>query len=143
MFKKTCTYLFLVLSAFLMPLLMLPHTAGAWSFVSDGAVPNGGGGWDWTQASVTNKHCLACHNPTTMPDSDKTSYLLTGHKNVLRRVTAGISARILDRIWRADISDRRIWATYKSPEWIDHLARWLRSSNVLYLRRLDVLCSIS
>ena len=84
--------LVLMLFAFIITLFILPKTAGAWSFVSDGAVPNGNGGWDWTQASVTNKHCLACHNPTTMPDSDKTSYLLTGHKNVLRRVGTGISA---------------------------------------------------
>ena len=51
-------YFSMMLFAFIMTLFILPKTAGAWSFVSDGAVPNGNGGWDWTQASVTNKHCL-------------------------------------------------------------------------------------
>ena len=81
----------MLLIAFTLPLLLLPHTAGAWSFVSDGAVPNGSGGWEWSQASLSGDQCLACHNPTGGA-SDRTGYLMTGHKNVLRMVTPGVSS---------------------------------------------------
>ncbi len=112
MIRKTSAYVLLLLIAFTLLLLMLPHTAGAWSFVGDGAVPNGNGGWDWSQASAANKQCLACHNPNIMPDSDKTGYLLTGHKNVLRKVTAGVSAAYWvgagGQVYQTDTSGRAI-----------------------------------
>ncbi|MGO9379674.1 MAG: PKD domain-containing protein [Dissulfurispiraceae bacterium] len=112
MSRKISTYSILLLLALIMQLFLLLQSAGAWSFVSDGAVPNGSGGWSWSQASAANKQCLGCHNPTVMPDSDKTGYLLTGHKNVLRKVVAGVSASYWlgssGQIYQADAFGRSI-----------------------------------
>ncbi len=119
MSRNAISYILLVLISCTLPIIVLPQTAGAWSFVSDGAVPNGRGGWDWTQASASNKQCLACHNPTVMPDSDKTGYLMTGHKNVLRMMTAGISATY----WEGPAG--QVYQTDTLGRTIDFLNGWL------------------
>ena len=124
--QKTLRYLFLSLLFFALPILMLPNSAGAWTYINDGAMPagivSGGalltqgltysgaatpshsaifGGWTVSYAVanyLTNNVltvnpypvCLACHSADSVNDSgtahDKTSYLLTGHKNVARKV---------------------------------------------------------
>ena len=63
MSRKISTYSILLLLALIMQLFLLLQSAGAWSFVSDGAVPNGSGGWSWSQASAANKQCLGCQYP--------------------------------------------------------------------------------
>ena len=137
--QKTLRYLFLLLLVFALPILMLPNSAGAWTYVNDGALPagvvvggalvtqgitascpptladgqSGGfpcvtgtstifGGWSISAAvangndndSDTNgafknstQTCLGCHSgPLLGTAGNKTSYLLTGHKNVGRKV---------------------------------------------------------
>jgi hypothetical protein len=54
----------------------------------DGATNNGSGGWSTTSAA--SDQCLNCHTKTSSSNApDASSYLKTGHKNVLRKVTAG------------------------------------------------------
>ncbi len=55
-------------------------------YFGDGATPGPAGGWSYTSAVDTN--CFVCHQLNgTVPAPDKTSYLMTGHKNVLRKAT--------------------------------------------------------
>lgn len=53
-------------------------------FHGDGATNNGSGGWSGT--APRSDQCLSCHRAEGAP-GDWTSYLMTGHKNVLRKVT--------------------------------------------------------
>ena len=55
-------------------------------YFGDGAIPTPSGGWSYSAAGDTN--CFVCHRPGgTLPAPDKTSYLSTGHKNILRKAT--------------------------------------------------------
>jgi predicted CXXCH cytochrome family protein len=70
----------------LVGLVALPQVSVAQTYNGDGAT-NGGAG-TWITSSATSNQCLKCHAPGG-PGADKTSYLMTGHKNMLRKVTAG------------------------------------------------------
>lgn len=89
----------LLLSVMLTLFLVSSYT-GAANYKGDGAIPNGNGGW--AQPPVTTQTtCLECHgsganhyqcggfcpDPTNV--RDKSSYLMTGHKNMLRKVSPG------------------------------------------------------
>jgi len=50
-------------------------------FHGDGATNNGSGGWSTSNAA--DNQCLSCHY-------EKTTYLMTGHKNTLRKTPTGI-----------------------------------------------------
>ena len=69
------------------PLMFIAGNAAA--YVGDGArVVNGA----FDALSVPNPPtnvCYACHNGADGPTIDKSSYVKTGHKNMLRKVTAG------------------------------------------------------
>jgi hypothetical protein len=56
-------------------------------YFGDGATPDAAGGWSYT--SAIDSSCFVCHqpNPLFVPAPDKTSYLMTGHRNVLRKAT--------------------------------------------------------
>ncbi len=73
-----------------------PAATAAPSYKGDGAVPNGTGGW--AQPPVLNEtKCLECHGSGAnhflcgpgCAAPDKSSYLMTGHKNMLRKVAPG------------------------------------------------------
>lgn len=49
----------------------------------DGASNNGAGGWTTTWSDVNQ--CLSCHYGT-----DTLPYLMTGHKNTLRKIAPGV-----------------------------------------------------
>jgi len=60
-----------------------PNNATGQVFHGDGASNNGSGGW--TTAYTDVNQCLSCHYGTdTMP------YLMTGHKNTLRKIAPGV-----------------------------------------------------
>jgi len=71
-------------------------TFGDQAFWGDGAVNDGTGGWTWPAFTFSGSGaCLECHNGGINPFSgmavpDKTSYLKTGHKNMLRKVIPGM-----------------------------------------------------
>ena len=80
----------LVLAAILMQAGVSEAVKGQY-YAGDGAVPNAtippGG---WLEGSV-DAQCLACHNTSqTFGAPDKTSYLMTGHKNMLRKALSGL-----------------------------------------------------
>ncbi len=55
-------------------------------YFGDGTTPDGAGGWSYT--SALDGSCLVCHipdNPYSAPN--KSTYLITGHKNALRKAT--------------------------------------------------------
>jgi predicted CXXCH cytochrome family protein len=52
-------------------------------FQGDGASNNGNGGW--TTSHAASNQCLSCHNGT-----DTNTYLLSGHKNTLRKLAPGV-----------------------------------------------------
>ncbi|MBF0559635.1 MAG: hypothetical protein HQL08_12745 [Nitrospirae bacterium] len=95
MSKMRIKYIVFVLTLVaLLPLIYASNT-GAYIFLSDGATHTGAGtgylnsGWGLpTTASFTNglDSCLYCHKPYSMGGSasDKSTYLLTGHKNMSR-----------------------------------------------------------
>jgi Carboxypeptidase regulatory-like domain/Doubled CXXCH motif (Paired_CXXCH_1) len=57
-------------------------------YFGDGAIPGPAGGWSYTNASDTNCFTSLCHVPNSATGApDKTSYLMTGHKNALRKAT--------------------------------------------------------
>lgn len=56
------------------------------NYHGDGATNNGNGGW--TTTSAASDQCLNCHTAAFSGAPDATSYLNTGHKNMLRKVTA-------------------------------------------------------
>ncbi len=64
----------------------IPLHAQTQIYHGDGAANNGSGGW--TTSKATPDQCLSCHQ-TGGPAADMSSYLMTGHKNVLRKVTPG------------------------------------------------------
>ncbi len=77
------TLLFFVISF----VLLLPVCAFAQqAFHGDGATNNGSGGWAYDTAAPNQ--CLSCHRPGGNA-TDMSSYLTSGHKNVLRKVTPG------------------------------------------------------
>jgi hypothetical protein len=53
-------------------------------YFGDGATPDPAGGWSYTSASDSS--CLVCHIPNNSTP-DKSSYLMTGHRNALRKAT--------------------------------------------------------
>ena len=52
-------------------------------FQGDGASNNGNGGW--TTSHAASNQCLSCHNGT-----DTNTYLMSGHKNTLRKLAPGV-----------------------------------------------------
>jgi hypothetical protein len=81
------------------------------SYMGDGAtnnvtVPPGG----WVTSFANDGACLVCHVPGDgFGAPDRTSYLMTGHKNALRMVTPGIALAGTDgQAYRADYSDNTI-----------------------------------
>ena len=70
--------------------LAIPLVAGAARYKGDGATQNAtNGGWDLPAVS-SHVQCLECHGQTPYHSApDKSSYLLTGHRNILRKVTPG------------------------------------------------------
>jgi Polysaccharide lyase family 4, domain II len=55
-------------------------------YFGDGTTPDGAGGWSY--ANALDGSCLVCHipdNPYSAPN--KSTYLLTGHKNALKKAT--------------------------------------------------------
>ncbi len=63
--------------------LVFSVNAGAAVFNTDGATHNAAGGWDLPAVAGTGfNNCLYCHQGTIA--SDKSSYLLGGHKNMSR-----------------------------------------------------------
>ena len=83
--------------------LALPMTAGAVRYKGDGATQDAtSGGWDLPPVSPahsggTETNCLECHGSGNNQYNcggaclapDQSSYLMTGHKNMLRKVTPG------------------------------------------------------
>ncbi len=71
-------------------LLALPMTAGADRYKGDGATQNATNGyWDLPTPSA-HVYCLECHGTTPYHSApDKSAYLLTGHRNLLRKVVPG------------------------------------------------------
>ena len=106
--KRERKWLFLTaLIALILPFFLLPGYAGAQQiYHGDGARNNGSGGWTIGAApsngcvlchsihgAIASKPCLSCHRGVASHigvASDMTSYLMTGHKNVLRKVTPGM-----------------------------------------------------
>lgn len=75
-------------------LLAFPRASTAQqTYHGDGATNGGNGGW--VTDSASSDQCLKCH-VSGGGASDKTSYLKTGHKNMLRKVTAGKSWTFAD-----------------------------------------------
>ena len=79
---------------FALTFIFMGATAMGASYKGDGAVQSTlGGVWIWTLPAVTSKTtCLECHGSGTnqyFTAPDKTSYLMTGHKNMLRPVKPG------------------------------------------------------
>jgi predicted CXXCH cytochrome family protein len=77
--------------AFILSVMLVTHNAYSAQnqvYAGDGAVINRTvppGGWLYGQGGLS---CLVCHNPSAgaiFRGPDKTSYLKTGHKNILRR----------------------------------------------------------
>ncbi len=62
-------------------------SAQAISYKGDGAIENASGGWASPTPDIFRTACLICHGGAMGPD--KSSYLMTGHKNMLRKVTPG------------------------------------------------------
>jgi hypothetical protein len=80
--KSPFLAVFLVLAFSLISSL---DTRAAQVYVGDGATNNGAGGWTNTAPAGD---CLSCHGVGGSAP-DKSAYLLTGHKNMLKKVTAG------------------------------------------------------
>ena len=67
-------------------LLAAPRMGAAQqTYHGDGAVNGGAGAWS---ISATSDQCLACHSPSGGA-KDESAYLMTGHKNMMRKVTPG------------------------------------------------------
>ena len=69
-------------------LMYRPNPATGQVYHGDGATNNGSGGWTTNYSDVNQ--CLSCHYGTdTMP------YLMTGHRNTLRKLDPGITPNVL------------------------------------------------
>ena len=85
------TIFFYALIIFLILVTHNVYSAQDQIYAGDGAVVNRTvppGGWLYGQGGLS---CLLCHNPSASPifrGPDMTSYLKTGHKNILRRAQA-------------------------------------------------------
>ena len=83
-----------VVLSIMVALFLLSDYAGAASYKGDGAVPNvTPQATTWAQPPVTTKTtCLECHGsgPNQFTNApDVSTYLMTGHKNMLRKVSPG------------------------------------------------------
>jgi len=61
----------------------MPNPATGQVYHGDGASSNGVGGWNYGRADVNQ--CLSCHY-----GDDNRPYLMTGHKNTLRKIAPGV-----------------------------------------------------
>jgi hypothetical protein len=75
-----------VVLAFILTYPMVSEAVSGQRYFGDGATPGPAGGWSYTNAG--DSACFVCHKlGGVLPAPDKTGYLMTGHKNLLRKAT--------------------------------------------------------
>jgi hypothetical protein len=84
---KTKRLLLTSLLALAIPLICSLNTEATQSFYGDGATPSGTGRWSIGSAGI--HQCLHCHKFGGIA-TDEAGYLMTGHKNMLRKVSPGV-----------------------------------------------------
>jgi hypothetical protein len=94
MWSKTILLSLILLLSVMLMLFLVSSYAGAANYKGDGAIPNVSPQvTTWAQPPVTTKTtCLECHGsgPNHFANApDVSTYLMTGHKNMIRKVAPG------------------------------------------------------